>query len=508
MLWATGSFDPADNHYGSHLYQLYVPWREVETLDQQFDWDGFESNHLDPILAADPQATFVLRPVADYPDGPGSGLDRFYGGSDIDRDFPEFLLQNPFNIGSQRYSSCDGDGPGVTPDWNDTAMRLQMQQFVDALGERYDGDYRITAIQFGLLGLWGEWHQSGCDAWGPSDSTKALIRDRYAQAFQVTPLQTRYARVADTGDMEVGFHEDYFPSYTTWCVYDFDECDDTGDWNMEWNFSHSNPQASDNWSYAPISGESPLTSQQEAWIADQADVLRVLEDYRFSFLGPAGMHETPDIEDDLVPIKQALGYRFRLRSATWPDRIVQGFKHDLHLEILNDGSAPLYHAFPVELQLFDHQGTLHWRQTLDVDLKGQLPAGEPTPYQPAFHIDGASTGEYQLRLVITRPDSSNLVGIRFQSRGQDAIGRLILGNVEVVAPECSGTDLVLEANDFPAGATLLCTATRSITLLSGVRVTGNAEVQLIAPEIRTLGAFAVERGSRFNATTLPDAGGH
>lgn len=501
MLWATGSFDPADNHYGSHLYHLYLPWREIETSDEQYDWNAFEARHLEPILAADPEATFVLRPVADYPDGPGSGLDLYYAGGDVDRDFPAFLSQPPLNIATHRYASCDGDGPGVTPDWNAPEMQRQLQQFIDAFGARYDGDPRITAVQFGLLGLWGEWHQSGCEAWRPSTQTKALVRERYRQAFQYTPLQTRYARTGDTGEMQVGFHEDFFPSFTTWCVYGFPACDDSGDWNLEWNFSNSNPDAADNWVSAPISGESPLPAQQDAWIDDQADLLRVLRDYHFSFLGPAGKHETPNLDTELLPIKQALGYRFRLRSASWPDTIIKGAQYRLDLELLNDGSAPLYHAFPLELQLLDDQGTLLWRQALDVDLTALPLSQSPTAHQPGFVVVAAPVGRYHLTIVIADPDGSGAVGIRFQSRGQDWNGRLALGTVRVVEPDCFGTDVVLMADDVTLGADLVCRATRSIVVEPGVRIGGHANVSLIAPSVRMSGPFSVDAGSRFHART-------
>jgi len=126
MLWGTDYSDgPANNYYGSTVYHIYLPWREVESADQVFDWAGFEAHHLLPILNDHPNATFVLRPVADYPDGANSGISLFYGGVDVRRDFPAFLTAAPLNITAWNYTSCDGDGPGITPDWNDAAMITQ-----------------------------------------------------------------------------------------------------------------------------------------------------------------------------------------------------------------------------------------------------------------------------------------------------------------------------------------------------------------------------------------------
>jgi hypothetical protein len=161
-----------DNFYAAHIYHLYLPWREIESADQVFDWAGVEARHLDPILAADPQATFVLRLVADYPDGGASGIDHYYQGGSRHRDYPLFLEQPPLSITGTDYSNCDGDGPGRAPDWNAPSFIDQARELVAALAARYDGDPRITAVQVGLLGLWGEWHQSGCPALAPGDAVK------------------------------------------------------------------------------------------------------------------------------------------------------------------------------------------------------------------------------------------------------------------------------------------------------------------------------------------------
>ena len=127
MLWGTDYADgPADNFHGSTMYHIYMPWREIEVSDQVFDWGAFETNHLIPILNDVSNATFVLRPVADYPDGENSGITLFYTGGELQRDYPKFLEESPLNIGFTDYADCDGDGPGRIPDWNDPQMVTQI----------------------------------------------------------------------------------------------------------------------------------------------------------------------------------------------------------------------------------------------------------------------------------------------------------------------------------------------------------------------------------------------
>ncbi|MBN1676711.1 MAG: DUF4832 domain-containing protein [Kiritimatiellae bacterium] len=431
MLWGTDYADGApDNFYGSTVFHVYMPWREVETADQQFAWAAFESNHLQPILNDYSNATFVLRPVADYPDGENSGITLFYTGGELVRDYPKFLELAPLNIGYHDYTSCDGDGPGRTPDWNDPAMVTQMTQFIAALQARYDGDPRITCIQVGLLGLWAEWHQSGCDAWGPDTNTKAVVKAQYAAVFTNTPLQTRYPRDPDAVGVEFGFHEDYFPSFTAECLYGFPECDDSGDWSMYYCFQNVTTASVDNWKSNPISGESPLVTQKRAWSNDFTDIMTVLREYHFSFLGPAGGHEWDGNDVRMEQMKRALGYNYHIERFDWPDDIELDLPFTVTLVLTNSGSAPCYHHFPVELSLCDGSDNPVWTGEWAFDLR-QVTPGALWTNTETFTVTSVSTGEYSIRIAILDPRFGNQPGVLIQSAGKDSRNRYAMGSIDL-----------------------------------------------------------------------------
>lgn len=44
----------------------------------------------------------------------------------------------------------------VSPYYGDPVLLNALQQFITALGARYDGDRRIYLLHLGLLGFWGE----------------------------------------------------------------------------------------------------------------------------------------------------------------------------------------------------------------------------------------------------------------------------------------------------------------------------------------------------------------
>ena len=439
ILWGTDYVAGAPpNYYGATIFHVYLPWREVEPADQVFDWGRFETNHLLPILAANSNATFVLRPVADYPDGQSSGITLFYMGGEPDRDFPAFLTNAPLSIPAYPYARCNGDGPGITPDWNHPAMITQLVQFVQAFASRYDGDPRITAVQVGLLGLWGEWHQTGCDDHAPSNAVKAAVRDAYKTWFTNTPLQTRYPRDPDSIGAPFGFHEDYFPSFTAPCIYDFPLCDDTGDWNLWYGYQNVNPAAATNWRIHPISGESPHADQKRAWSNDWADVMTVLRDYHFSFLGPAGGHEWNGNQAKLNAMKRLLGYNYHLARVDWPETNVLGQPIPITIALTNSGAAPCYHPFRVEIALCTSNGAPLARFALTNDLRALVPDLH-LEWDTMLTPTNLTPGTYSLRVGILDPRTGE-PGVRIQSSGEDENGRIIIGAITLEASLQTDTD--------------------------------------------------------------------
>lgn len=441
MLWGSNVLADGglpDNFHGANIYHVYVPWRVIESSDQVFDWTLVEQTFLDPITHADPSASVVMRVVADYPDGPSSGLDDHYTGGDNHRDYPLFLEQAPLHIARNSYSSCDGDGPGVAPDWNDPEFINQASELVTALGQHFDGDPRITAIQVGLLGLWGEWHQSGCAQLAPANAVKNAVKQAYDTAFVQTPLQTRYARDPDVVGVGFGFHEDYFPSFTTLCIYGFPSCSDTGDWNLEYGLANVVPAARDNWQVNPISGESPLTSQKNTWVNDEADVTTVLSDYHFSFLGPAGKHEESGNAAVMNRLANQLGYRLQLNQVDIASPIITPTAL-VSMSGINIGSAPPYHAYQLALDWVDgsNQTVTTWVWT--DPLNDWLPDVGINDQQN-FSVN-LPNGSYSLRAYGRAVHPAGRP-ISLANGNRDAQGRVMLGEVVVAV-----SDLIF-ADDF------------------------------------------------------------
>lgn len=103
---------------------------------------------------------------------------------------------------------------GVTPNFGDNNLLVALEDFIAALGARYDGDQRIAAFHTGLLGFWGEWHVFPYD---PNDlivtnEAKQRVADAFVAAFTQTQVQARYPEAQTNG--RFGFYDGSF-AYAT-----------------------------------------------------------------------------------------------------------------------------------------------------------------------------------------------------------------------------------------------------------------------------------------------------
>ena len=181
----------------------------------------------------------------------------------------------------------------------------------------------------------------------------------------------------------------------------------------------------------PVSGESPNSDQKSTWTNRTADVRKLLRDYHFSFLGPAGAHETSGNAAKLKTLKSDLGYRLGISTVTWPNTQVRGQQAALQLGIKNHGSAPLYNAYHVELHWVAADGSTKARTSIPAVTLSEIMPGTVQSRSTTFTVPSSlAPGSYALRLALA-DDTPGRRNIAPQNDGQDAQRRLPLGQVQV-----------------------------------------------------------------------------
>lgn len=180
----TGTQTPSTLPTSLEFY--YFGLDEIMVGSNQFDWSV-----LDNVLkgAASRYKHVIWRVYCHYP-GRSLGV-------------PEYLLDQGIDI---------DDG---SPVYDDVKLLTALEQFIKALGARYDGHKSLAFIQLGLLGYWGEWHTFP-DKNLLTDDTKKKVLTWYKNAFKITKLQARDPSDAPAGG--IGFHDDSF-AYSTVSYY-------------------------------------------------------------------------------------------------------------------------------------------------------------------------------------------------------------------------------------------------------------------------------------------------
>jgi Domain of unknown function (DUF4832) len=350
---------------------LYLPWKELEPEEGRYAFDRWERLGWSVPEAAGKHVVF--RVYIDYPSKP-TGL-------------PDWLRRNGVKV--KPYKEHGG---GLSPDYDDPRMLAGMERLIAALGTRYDANPRVAFIELGLLGFWGEWHTWPQDKLYASKETERRVIDAYRRAFPHKMLMARYARDSAGTQPWLGFHDDMFPEDT----------DNGHDWSFLAGLRRS--ARADNWKHAAIGGEL-VPHQAKKWVgASFKTTISMIERGHFTWVGPycpaLDSSRSPEFRERSEAVIWKLGYQFRLTEIRHAARIDQGGKLPVTIQGQNEGVAPFYYPWPVELALFDQDSNLAERLPLRCDVRSWLPG--------AFAVDAvvevkARPGRYRLALGITDP---------------------------------------------------------------------------------------------------------
>ncbi len=358
---------PIDQPYS--MVFLYVPWKELEPTRGHYAFNAWEQKTWNTPAARGKH--IVFRVYIDYPTRP-SGL-------------PDWLRKDGVKL-----THYKEQGGGESPDYDAPRMVAAMRRLIAALGKRYNPNPRVAFVQFGLLGFWGEWHTYPRTELFAKEATVAAVLDAAHQAFPDKMVMNRYPAGYGGRQKWLGFFDDYFPEDT--------------DGNEDWQFLPRLRAAGrkDAWKTVPIGGEMVPNEAKRLLGVGFADTMQQVEKSHFSWVGPyspaiAGLSET-NLITNCQAMARRLGYEYRLDEIR--------VSKDLVVEVrgTNQGVAPFYYPWPVELALEDAKGRIAQRWTVKTDLRTWLPG--PFHFTSSTKIL-AHPGQYRLVLGIQDPWTKN-----------------------------------------------------------------------------------------------------
>ena len=388
---------------GSHslpVTMAYVDasWRDLEPTEGKYAFDEWEQKEWNTPLAKDKHIVFRL--YLDYPNQPVA--------------VPQWLIDQGVKM-----NKYDQFGGGQSPDYEDPRLQTALVKLIGALGRRYNRDPRVAFVQIGTLGHWGEFHTYPRDDIFAKEATQKKVVGAFRAAFPGKHLMGRNPSYKSLQISSLGFHDDMIP-------------DDTLG-SEAWKFLPMLVAGglANNWKVAPTGGEmvpgAAKTWMGEGWETTQ----KAVRDVHFSWLGPycPALVQNPDatLKSRGEALIRMLGYEYRLKSLQAATKVKRNSTLAVVVQGVNQGVAPFYYPWRVELALLDSRGKPTVRTSAKADIRTWLP-GEFRLSAPVSARVPA--GKYRLALGIVDP-WKGVPSIAFANALPRVDGYTILGSVEV-----------------------------------------------------------------------------
>ena len=389
-------------------YRVY--WKYIETADGMYNWDLLDR----ALYTAMSRGQSLMLRIAPY------------GKSDKD-DVPNWYRE---------MVDPNHEWKSPVPKWavdpEDSRYAQYFGRMIRAMGARYDGHPNVEGIDLAIVGAWGEGEGSQL----LSKNTMQLLVESYTESFTKTPLiamlmdekTNKYA--SSFGD--IGWRID--------CIGDLDF------WAAEENgFAHmydlypqriNNFGVKDAWKSAPLSFEicGTFLRWKENQGYDRQDVEYILNESLKWHISSFNAKSSPVPEEWRGLVDEWLkkmGYRFVLRSFSYPEYVAPGEMIQYKSWWENKGVAPIYKEFLLAFRLTNEKRTEVF--ITDADIKSWLPGDNI--YDDAIAVPwDMPSGNYQMQVGILDPQSHK-PKVNLAIEGKDNDGWYSIGKIKIKKSE-------------------------------------------------------------------------
>jgi hypothetical protein len=314
-------------------------------------------------------------------------------------------------------------GPLWEPDYLDPVFLRKLENFLQAMARRYDGNPNVDFIDIGSFGMWGEGHTVFSSKLSEEKTLETAKRhiDLHVKHFRKTLLA-----ISDdvAGPTKPGAHlpeTDYALSRGVTLR------DDSILVSVRRPWYHAE-LAQSFWPQLPVILEHEHYGGAKARGSWNGELLvRAVEEYHASYMS---IHWWPREELDenreaVRRINQRLGYRIQLREIVWPSEVVLGDAFSVETSWANAGVAPCYGGGFWALTLKDAKGgiaSIHVDEQFDART---LPPGGATNRAvrsefifarrlangQATHAPSVEPGQYSVFVSMGRRDGTPLIAL-------------------------------------------------------------------------------------------------
>lgn len=385
--WLGAEPTPATVTSNDVYYRDQVYWGRIEPADDAWDFSLIEAGLAQ---AASRGGKFGFRVMAYCP---GCWME---SRTDLPPVTPPFVPRQP---------------DGHVPDWSSAAFIGQWQELMAELGRRYGDDPRLGYVDVGGYGSYGEWH---VDTGRPiSDAGGLAIVKAVTTAFPAkhvllnTMTPVPFTLKALRANRNLGLRTDSLG------------CPDM------YSTVPADARLQDVWRTRPFFSE---------WCTRADPVLGAEQARRFhvSTLSSGNM---PWQVESLTARQRAAyaralataGYRIRLRSVTLPDAFAAGSRITVRTSWVNQGTAPTYDAWRVDLTFVRAATGRTVTRSLGQPLGGLVGSDRSTA---RVRTSGLARGRYDVLLSVVDPAGYS-APMHLANAGRSPTGAYRVGTVRV-----------------------------------------------------------------------------
>jgi hypothetical protein len=391
------------NHPMTSVAYFRVYWKFVEPKDGEYNWDM-----IDKALntAHSRKQTLMLR-IAPYGDKPGTELPDW---------FEEIIGPVDINKMPHKWWRVDHNGEPYL---------YYFTRMVRALGARYDKNPYLDSVDLSIIGPWGE----GMASKLLTQEARETLVDAYLESFTQTPLMML---LTDDKTNQYGISR----ANVGWrvdCLGDMGRCwqEGQGEWShmLDW-YPHLiiRTGMTDAWKKAPVSFEACGVMQH--WLDRYWDVDYIIDQSLKWHISTFNAKSSavpevwvPNVERWL----KKMGYRFALRTITYPAEVNPGGQMSYSIWLENQGVAPSYRPYPVALRIANERTKVVFM--LDADIRTWLPGDVLLEGDVSVPQD-LPQGNYELQVAILNKEKTEPI-IQLANEGRRPDGWYRIGDIKV-----------------------------------------------------------------------------
>ncbi len=228
-------------------------------------------------------------------------------------------------------------------DYTSQQFQERVVRLIERLGIAWDNDPRIAFIEMGIFGKWGEQHGPS-----PTPEMQKIVGDAFAEAFKNKKVSVRHMWKEFTG-------HPFGEYWDSWAHYDQmwshgKSIDNINKTEGRYLHNYIGGEVAYGWGNSDIqAGPNPTASVAlEKHRNFVINSVRWLHGTQFRWISNYDTNN-PDAVAGAEEIQKAIGYRYVLNEVrlTMDDSLAVSF------DVTNEGSAPFYYDWPVEVSLLD-----------------------------------------------------------------------------------------------------------------------------------------------------------